>query len=154
MRRNWTTGQFARVLPDDVDGLLETMYDGSPQVGSDGALHPMDGVTQISRYEGMLLYHLCLERKPKVVLEVGLAYGFSTVYLLAALREAGRGRHIAIDPLESRLWHGVGAQRGVQLGMQDRFKVIEKACGIRDTAADSQASASPASVHRWRSPFR
>ena len=86
----------------------------------------MDEVTRISREKGMLLYHLCLERKPKIVLEVGLAYGFSTVYLLAALREAGRGRLISIDPLETRLWHGVGAQRGVQLDMQDRFKVIEK----------------------------
>ncbi len=102
------------------------MYDGAPQVGADGAFHLMDSVTRISREQGMLLYHLCLDREPEVVLETGLAYGFSTVFLLTALREAGRGRHIALDPFQSRHWHGVGAQRGLQLGMQDRFRVIEK----------------------------
>ena len=101
------------------------MYAGEPQMGVDGARHPIDSGTRIPREQGLLLYHLCLERKPEVVLETGLAYGFSTVFLLTALREIGQGRHIALDHLQSRLWNGVGAQRGVQLGVQDRFSVIE-----------------------------
>ena len=75
------------MLPHDAEVLLKTMYDGAPQVGADGAFHLMDSVTRISREQGMLLYHLCLDREPEVVLETGLAYGFSTVFLLAALRE-------------------------------------------------------------------
>ena len=113
-------------LPEDTEALAMAMYDGAPQVGADGAHHPMDGVTYIDRNKGMLLYHLCLERKPRVVLETGLAYGFSTLFLLTALREIGRGRHIAIDPYQSKLWKGIGAQRGLQLGVDDRFDVIEE----------------------------
>jgi predicted O-methyltransferase YrrM len=125
VRRDWTD-RFATVLPDDAEALLKTMYAGAAQAGADGNLHAIDSVTRISREQGMLLYHLCLERKPKVVLETGLAYGFSTVFLLSALREIGRGRHIAIDHLQSSLWQGVGTQRGLQLGVEDRFSVIEE----------------------------
>ena len=123
-RRDWAS-RFEVALPDDSEALLESMYDGEPQIGADGSAHDMDNVTYIPREQGMILYHLCLERKPEVVLETGLAYGFSTIFMLTALRENGQGRHIAIDPYQTRHWKGVGAQRGLQLGMNNRFDVIE-----------------------------
>jgi predicted O-methyltransferase YrrM len=48
-------------------------------------------------------------------LEVGLAYGFSTVYLLAALEANGGGTHVAIDPYQDTDWSGVGVTTAARL---------------------------------------
>ena len=51
-------------------------------------------------------------------LEVGLAYGFSTVYLLAALEHNGGGTHVAIDPYQATDWNGIGITTARQLVAQ------------------------------------
>jgi predicted O-methyltransferase YrrM len=101
------------------------MYNGEPQLGSDGELHGLNGRTLIVPEEGMWLYSLCREAKPKTTLEIGLAYGFSTVYFLAAIRENGVGHHTAVDPFQSD-WHGIGWRQSQSLGMSDSFCVIEE----------------------------
>jgi predicted O-methyltransferase YrrM len=113
-------------LSEDIEALLAGLDRGEPQPGRDGALHEIDQRTRISRDLGQLLYHLVLERRPARTLEVGLAYGCSTVFLLAALREAGQGQHLAIDPFQSSQWLGIGAQRARQLGVEERFTLIEE----------------------------
>ena len=113
-------------LAPDAEAVLASMYAWEPQPGHGDALHPLDGFTRIARARGDLLYHYCREVKPDLSIEVGLAYGFSTVFLLSALREQGRGHHIAIDPFQTDSWHGIGAAQARKLGMQDRFTLIEE----------------------------
>jgi hypothetical protein len=48
------------------------------------------------------------------------------VYFLAAIRENGAGPHTAVDPLQSRLWHGIGRRGPQSLGMSDSFRLIEE----------------------------
>lgn len=86
---------------------LISMYKGEQQLGIDGKLHQLDG-TRIAPREGMWLYNLCLSQKPESILEIGLAYGFSTLYILAAIEKNRVGHHTAIDPLQSSHWHGIG----------------------------------------------
>ena len=76
---------------------LGSMYEGEPQTGTNGLVE-MDKTTQISREQGMWIYDTCRNVKPKRTLEVGLAYGFSTIYFLAAIDRIGTGHHTAIDP--------------------------------------------------------
>jgi len=45
-------------------------------------------------------YELCRKVKPQATLEIGLAYGFSTIYFLAVLAENGNGHHSSIDPYQ------------------------------------------------------
>jgi predicted O-methyltransferase YrrM len=106
--------------------LLRSMYEGAPQIGADRKPHPIDTQTRISPEQGMWIYRLCRAAKPKDVLEVGLAFGFSTVYLLAAIRANGIGSHIAIDPFQTRSWAGIGTARARLLGMEDAFTVTEE----------------------------
>jgi len=89
------------------DTLL-AMYLGEPQVGSSGSPIPIDDSTRISIDEGMALYSLCVADRATTTLEVGLGYGFSTVYLLAGLEHNGGGRHTVIDPYQERDWSGIG----------------------------------------------
>ena len=85
------------------------MYAREPQRGTAGRLYPVDRFTRISVAEGLFLYELCAAGGVTSTLEIGLAYGFSTVFLLAALERNGGGRHVAVDPYQAADWHGVGA---------------------------------------------
>ena len=89
--------------------VLASLYDREPQPGEDGQRHPVDATTRVSVEEGLTLHALCVEGGATTLLEVGLAYGFSTVFLLAALEKAGGGTLASIDPYQASDWHGIGA---------------------------------------------
>ena len=104
------------------------MYAGDPQPGTDGEKHSIDPATGISPAEGIWIYELCRQLKPQATLEIGLAYGFSTLYFLAALTENGSGRHTAIDPYQLNApgrWAGIGLAQGKRFG-RERFRFIEE----------------------------
>lgn len=88
--------------------VLASMYAREPQLGADGLRHEVDRYTRVSAVEGMALYGWCVDHRVDSTLEVGLGYGFSTVFLLAALDRVGGGRHVAVDPYQTTDWHGVG----------------------------------------------
>ena len=101
------------------DGLLDTldldfrlrllsMYHGEPQLGIDTLPHPIDEQTRISQSQGMWLYNLCVSTKPAATLEIGMAYGYSTIYFIAAIARNQLGHHTAIDPFQRSSWHGIG----------------------------------------------
>lgn len=102
--------QDLAALGADFAEALQSMCAGEPQLGGDGARHAIDDTTRISVEEGLALFSLCRAGGVTSTLEVGLAYGFSTVYLLAAHASTpGGGSHTAIDPYQATDWHGIGA---------------------------------------------
>lgn len=98
---------LARLDPHFRDSLI-SMYRGEPQLGIDGERHPIDTITRISPQQGMWLYDLCLTVNPKSTLEIGMAYGFSTLYILAAIDRNQGGTHTSVDPFQRARWHGIG----------------------------------------------
>lgn len=62
----------------------------------------------ISVPEGELLQRLILEARPKVSLEIGMAYGISSLFICEALAKVGGVRHIVRDPNQDVHWSGVG----------------------------------------------
>lgn len=97
---------------------LCSMYDCDPQVGVDEKTYPIDATTRIGPAQGMLIYRLICETKPEKTLEIGLAYGFSTTYFLAAIQANGMGHHVAVDPFQYEWFHGIGIARGRVLGVK------------------------------------
>jgi len=95
--------------------VLLSMYSGELQRGADGHLYAIDSTTRVSIAEGMTLHSLCVTDRVTAILEVGLAYGFSTVFLLAALDQVGGGMHTAIDPFQATDWHGIGVTHAHEL---------------------------------------
>lgn len=106
--------------------LLLSMYFGEPQAGSDGKMYQIDAATRISPQQGMWIYDLCLACKPKFTLEIGFAYGFSTLYFLAAIKANGSGTHVAIDPFEMTAWNGIGLQLARTCGMASSFRFLDE----------------------------
>jgi predicted O-methyltransferase YrrM len=108
-------------LPDDVATRLASMYRGEPQRGTDGELHELDEVTRIPVAQALHLFELHRVERPALSIEVGLAYGFSTLVFAAAAREHG-GRHVAIDPYAESDWHGVGLVHARAVAEEGRFQ--------------------------------
>src|ERR1700737_3662988 len=116
-------------LPETFRARLLSMYAGEPQLGAEDHKYPLEGISRISPAEGMWLYHLCRQEKPKETLEIGLGYGFSTIYFLAALQTNAAGHHTAIDPFqlrESSKWRGIGLQHAKQLQAESLFTFFQE----------------------------
>lgn len=70
---------------------------------------------------GELLARTIERLRPTNTLEVGMAFGLSTLYICEALsRLPGPCRHIAIDPFQHSDWYGVGLSNVRRAGF-DRF---------------------------------
>ncbi len=109
---------------------LLSMYRGEPQLGADGQMHAIDRNTKISPSQGMWLYNLCLAAKPKSAIEIGMAYGYSTLYFLAAIAKNQVGHHTAVDPFQKApRWAGIGLAHAQSLaprnGLESAFLLIE-----------------------------
>ena len=68
------------------------------------------------------LHRLVADRKPRAVLEVGMAQGVSSVAIMTAL---DNGRLTSIDPDETTRWQGVGVGELSRMGFADRHRLIE-----------------------------
>jgi predicted O-methyltransferase YrrM len=79
--------------PNEV--LREALEEGKVQ-HPDG--HYLDVVANISADNSRALYQFVRRRRPERVIEIGMAYGVSTLTILSAMEENGAGRLISIDP--------------------------------------------------------
>lgn len=76
-----------------------------------------------------MLSRLIAERKPKVSLEVGLAFGISALFICEAMSAASENpKHIVIDPAQhaQAYWHGVGLANLERAGYRGFVEFIEK----------------------------
>jgi predicted O-methyltransferase YrrM len=87
--------------------VLARMYSSTHLQGTEGIAEV--GETRIPMLEGTQLHKLSRAIGARATLEIGFAFGFSTVWLLDSL-PAG-GRHVAIDPHERSAYAGVGLQQ-------------------------------------------
>ena len=104
---------------------LQALYAGGRQLGTDGQLHAIDMQTRVDKREGEAIAHLHRTTRPSLSVEIGLAYGFSTLYILDAMAEGDYGRHIAIDPSADTFWHGIGLQAVKDTDLGERFNWIK-----------------------------
>jgi hypothetical protein len=56
------------------------------------------------------LYRMVLQIQPRCCVEIGMAFGLSSLAILSALKQIGRGRLISVDPGQSSQWGGAGLE--------------------------------------------
>lgn len=72
------------------------------------------------------LYETVRAANPALVLEVGMAFGVSSLAILSALRDGEReGRLISVDPSQSSVYQGCGLAAIERAGLADRHRLIE-----------------------------
>ena len=94
-----------------MNTLIESIY-------SQKIVHDAEGQAisafpaSILRSEGKAIYDLVRQTNAKRTLEIGLAFGLSTLFICQAHLDNGRATdqecHTAFDPLQSSLWKSVG----------------------------------------------
>lgn len=110
-------------LSDSALQVLRDMYGGGELWGTDPASpHRPDGITRISIAQGAALHKLVRDSKVSRSLEIGFAYGYSTVWILDALRKRDDAVHHAIDPFEATLWHGIGLVQASRVKTAAKFR--------------------------------
>jgi len=81
---------------------------------------------EIPRGEGEFLQDIIRIIKPKKSLEVGLAYGISTLFICETLEEVKADKHIVIDPYQNAWWKGIGIKHLRQAKYQKLIEFIEE----------------------------
>lgn len=78
-----------------------------------------DRVSHISESTGDLLQRAVREVQPQLSLEVGLAYGISTLFICEAIAALPRpGRHLVLDPFQNGKWRGIGLRNLREAGYE------------------------------------
>jgi predicted O-methyltransferase YrrM len=69
--------------------------------------------------EGQLLQNIIKALQPRASVEIGCAYGVSTLYICEALtRLSHPARHIVIDPFQQTQWRGLGRKHLAEAGFE------------------------------------
>ena len=73
------------------------------------------------------LYRAVLTKRPKTVMEIGMAEGAASLAILSALSQLGGERLlISIDPNQSEQWHNVGVNNVKANGFASLHRLIEE----------------------------
>lgn len=77
---------------------------------------------------GALLHRVIKTLRPRVGIEVGLAFGISTLYILEALEETGGQKLIGMDPAQhDNHWRGGGLHNIREAGYESLYEFHENA---------------------------
>lgn len=127
-------------MPADVVARLESMLRGERIEGSDGTLHELHSGTKIHYVKGAVLHDWHDRLRPELSIETGLAYGYSTLFVLGSMKREGYGHHMALDPYQFTSYAGVGTTQAAHVGMQDRFTFLEEdsATGLARLASEGR----------------
>jgi predicted O-methyltransferase YrrM len=104
--------------------ILKDMMDSQIACSQSGEQIPIHSSIPPAYAEA--LYETVLRADPAIVVEVGMAFGASSLAILSALRDGNRdGRLISIDPTQSSDWKGCGLAAIARAGLEKRHELIE-----------------------------
>jgi predicted O-methyltransferase YrrM len=113
--------EFAPNLHQATINILIDMYSSDRLQGTESDKPVPIDMTRISLKQGAMINKLMHTHSTERSLEIGFAFGFSTIWMLDALRSQSNSLHIAIDPFEKIWWGGVGLYQVQRLGSETRF---------------------------------
>lgn len=103
--------------------LLKRIYERREVVDADGQVHRLH--SEVTPDEGELIASLIVKHGAKRILEVGCAYGLSSLHICRALQSSGGGFHTIIDPGQHSYWRGIGVHHLEQCAYSS-FELIEE----------------------------
>lgn len=113
---------MARLL--DQCEVLKEIFDTQTAISLAGDSVPLNANIPLTYADS--LYNIVCKANPAVVIEVGMAFGVSSLAILSALRDnGGKGRLISIDPVQTSDWKGCGLAAITRAGLCDQHELIE-----------------------------
>ncbi len=106
-----------------MEQIIERIYETAQVTGRNGEVHTL--TSAIDRREGDFLFST-IHNDHSIVktLEVGCAYGLSSLCICTATRGRAGASHTIIDPFETTYWDGAGI-RNLEEARIDFFDLIE-----------------------------
>ena len=109
-------------LRQDTAAILGDMYGSGLLFGTKSSepvkINPAVGM---NIEQGAVVNQFLRESAFERSLEIGFGYGFSTVWILDALRDHKNASHVAVDPYELNHWQGVGIRQVERLTFPKKF---------------------------------
>lgn len=108
-----------------MNPLLESIYESKKVHNAQGETR--DAFPSSVFYEdGMAMYKITKSFEKADTLEIGVAYGASTLFICQAHQENGGGHHIAIDPYQTCEYEGIGTLNAGRAGYADFLEFYEE----------------------------
>lgn len=107
-----------------ANAVIDEIY--RTKVVRDASGNQYDLSSEVDPVEGDYLYRIISsDNSIRKTLEVGCAYGLSSLHICEALRNRQDVSHVIIDPEQMKSWHGVGVAHLDRAGI-DFFKLIQE----------------------------
>jgi len=108
-----------------MDKQIADYYNGKVMTGDSGAVYSLD-VTSISPEEGEFIHNLLkMDENILKTLEVGCAWGLSSLFICSALSDRKNAHHTILDPFQSTQWDNVGI-RNLETGGYSKYELLEE----------------------------
>ncbi|MCI0601227.1 MAG: class I SAM-dependent methyltransferase [Beijerinckiaceae bacterium] len=113
-------------LHPGTNAILAEMYRADELYGTEcDRPVTINKLARVTIRQGAMMNKLMRSFSIQRSLEVGLGYGFSTVWMLDALRPRRNALHAAIDPYQKSFFKGIGLTQVKRLESGARFEWIE-----------------------------
>ncbi|NET80054.1 class I SAM-dependent methyltransferase [Okeania sp. SIO1F9] len=108
----------------NMNEFIKNIYEADSVVGRSGKVHKLHST--VDREEGEFLFSIInSDSTIRKTLEVGCAYGLSSLYICSGISERPGASHTIIDPFQNTQWDGVGIKKLEEVGI-DFYSLIEK----------------------------
>jgi predicted O-methyltransferase YrrM len=109
---------------DELHPIAEEIYRSRCVVDPDGVQHRLH--SHVDEKEGAFLSSF-IENRPEIVrtLEIGCAYGLSSLHITDAIKDRDGALHIIVDPFQSTQWNAIGVNNLRRAGF-DFFELHEE----------------------------
>lgn len=134
---------FSLFMTSDRDGacmipLVEEIYKSGIVLVAQDKQHQLKA--NVDRTEGEFLFELISsDASIAKTLEVGFAYGLSSLHITAATAGRAGAHHVIIDPFQKTQWHGIGIANLRRAGVTN-YELIEE---LSEFALPRLAKANP-----------
>lgn len=107
-----------------MNPLLREILGTQSVTNADGQALPLH--SHVPEFEGEVLQAWIAEHKPRQLLEVGFAYGISSLFICEAIQPFDHLSHDIIDPYQRTNWQSVGLLNLERAGYAGRFTWYEQ----------------------------
>ena len=120
------TEHLALPNSQSIRNRIQEIYACGYVVGDDDVKHPI-APTSVASWRGEFLKSLYLAERATSSVEVGMAWGLSTMQMIEALLANGaRPRaHVVIDPMQSTRYHNAARRLLIEAGVEDLVEFYE-----------------------------
>lgn len=110
----------------NITQILDDVYGSNVKKAKYGRYRTLDTSLSIDKKSAAYLYHLVSVLAPRLCIEIGMAWGYSSVPICAALRDGSKGLSIILDPFQRKTYENVGRNLLRQYGLNPYSRFVSE----------------------------